>query len=264
MAPSAAPRHGDPARAGATAEGGIALIVTLLAMALCSAVGAALVLGASVVALMAEQVAASLAARYAAEAAMERALAELRDATDFTSILNGATVSAFTDGAGSGTRTLSGGIHVNLDEVVSQANCTRPSGCSDAQIAATTTDRPWGRRNPRWRLFSFGPLANDDDPGVAGFPVYVVVLVADDPADNDEVPEEDGGPDGTALNPGAGVLLVRAEAFGRREAARGVEATVVRHDLVARARWGAADPATRGPIPTDPPRLEVVGWKELR
>ena len=129
---------------------------------------------------------------------------------------------------------------------------------------ASTAERPWGSRNPRWRLFSSGPLDNDAASGWRGFPVYVVVLVADDPADADGAPEQDGLPLGTAVNPGAGLLLVRAEAFGRREAHRIVEATVVRHDLAARARWDAADPATRGPAPSDPPRLEVLAWREMR
>jgi hypothetical protein len=242
----------------------MALIVTLLVMVLLSAVGAVLVLTASADVLIAEHAGASVEARYAAEAALERTFAELRVAPDFTSVLSGTTGSSFTDGASSGERILRGGVRIDLDEVVSHATCARASSCSDAQIEAATVDRPWGRRNPRWRLFAHGPLDNDAASGWSGFPVYVVVLVADDPSDADGLPDQDGLPVGPSANPGAGVLLVRAEAFGRRGAVRTVEATVVRHDLAARARWDASDPATRGPAPTDAPRLEVLGWREVR
>jgi hypothetical protein len=245
-------------------ERGMALIVTLLAMALLSAVGAALVLTASADALIAEHAGASADAAYAAEAAIERALAELRVVPDFTAVLGGAIGSSFTDGPASGARTLPGGGTVDLDEVVHHANCARASACSDAEMDAFTEDRPWGGRNPRWRLFSYGPLDNDAASGWSGFPVYVVVLVADDPLDADGVPDQDGLPLGAAANPGAGMLLVRADAFGRRDAHRVVEVTLVRHDLAALARWEAADPATRGSRPADPPRLDVLSWHSGR
>lgn len=245
-------------------ECGLALIVTLLAMLLLSAVGAALVLTASADALIAEHAGASADAAYAAEAAMERTLAELRVVPDFTAVLGGAIGSAFTDGPASGARTVPGGGTVDLDEVVHHANCARASACSDAEMDAVTADRPWGSRNPRWRLFSYGPLDNDAASGWSGFPVYVVVLVADDPLDADGAPDQDGLPAGAGANAGAGMLLVRADAFGRRDAHRIVEVTLVRHDLAAQARWEAADPATRGSPPADPPRLEVLAWQSRR
>ena len=121
-------------------------------------------------------------------------------------------------------------------------------------------DRPWGSRNPRWRLFSWGNL----ESAGPGLPIYVVALVADDPAETDDDPWRDGVRTGPGLNPGAGVLLVRAEGFGRRGAHRVIEGMVVRRDLVALARWQAADPSTRGPAPSSFPVLQVLAWRDVR
>lgn len=98
----------------------------------------------------------------------------------------------------------------------------------------------------------------------AGPSLYVVALVADDPGETDADPWQDGAGTETAINPGAGVLLIRAEAFGRRGAHRVIEGSVVRHDLVALARWRAADQATRGPAPSGFPVLQVLAWREVR
>jgi hypothetical protein len=74
-------------------------------------------------------------------------------------------------------------------------------------------------------LFAYGPLAALA-PGAELPPLeYVVVLVADDPAENDNDPLHDGR---TEANPGTGLLLLRAEAFGPDAAHSAVEATVAR------------------------------------
>jgi hypothetical protein len=93
-------------------------------------------------------------------------------------------------------------------------------------MSAVTADRPWGANNPRWALFSYGPLsAMSSESGALPSPDYVVVLVADDPAESDGDPSRDGEP---GSGPGAGVILVRAEAFGPLEAHRVVQAAVAR------------------------------------
>ncbi len=66
---------------------------------------------------------------------------------------------------------------------------------------------------PQWRLAGWGRL-----PGMASSPIRVAVWVADDVMDGDGRPAED-------LN---GVLMIRAEAFGSRGAARAVLAHIQR------------------------------------
>jgi hypothetical protein len=247
-----------------TNERGAALIITLLAMLLLSAVGAALVLATSADVLISANAGASSEAFYAADAAFERTVAELRGAQAFTSVLNGSTASGFTDGSSSAPRALADGSRLDLAEVVNLANCQKYADCTDADMNASIRDRPWGARNPRWRLFSSGPLLAPSGPTNAAIPVYVVSMVADDPAETDADPARDGARTGVQMNPGAGMLLVRAEAFGRRGAHRVIEGAVVRQDLVALARWEATDPATRGPAPSGFPRLQVLAWWDVR
>jgi hypothetical protein len=56
-------------------------------------------------------------------------------------------------------------------------------------------------------------------------PIYVVVMVADDPSETDGDPLTDGN---TGTNPGSGVLSIRAEALGPHGAHRVIEATMAR------------------------------------
>jgi hypothetical protein len=88
---------------------------------------------------------------------------------------------------------------------------------------ATTAERPWGPNTPRYRLFGYGPDDGAGGPGTGRS--YVLVMVADDPMENDNDPTRDGSGDG---NPGRGRLLVRAEAFGPGGAHKVIEATILR------------------------------------
>lgn len=245
-------------------ENGVALVVVAMAMLLLSAVGAALVVVTSADVLIAANVGASNEALYAADAVFERTLAELREAPDLTAVLNGAAPSGFQDGVPSGQRVLADGTRVDLAQVLSLATCRKLVGCSVGDMNANSSDRPWGTLNPRWRLYSYGLL--DPAPGGirSGLPAYVVSMVADDQMETDSDPARDGVRTGTPPNPGAGVVLVRAEGFGRRGAHRVVEGAVVRRDVAALARWAAADPATRGSPPPAIAFLQVLAWREVR
>jgi hypothetical protein len=77
-------------------------------------------------------------------------------------------------------------------------------------------------------------------------PYYVVVLVGDDPSENDNDPTRDGV---GAANPGAGVISVRAEAFGPRGTHKIVEATL------------AASHSEDG---TRQPGMRMLSWREVR
>ncbi len=245
-------------------ERGMALVVTLVTLVLLSAIGVSLVLATNADVLIAANAGASSEAFYAADAALDRTIAELRDVPDLSLVLDGSIASAFADGPSSGTRTLGDGSVLALDVVVSLANCQKRTPCSESDMNANIADRPWGARNPRWRLFSHGPLRAPPGLPQPSQPVYVVSMVADDPRDDDGEAGRDGVRSGSTANPGAGIVLVRAEAYGRRGARRVVQGAVLRRDLAAYARWEARDEATRGAAPSVFPILQLLAWQEIR
>jgi hypothetical protein len=66
---------------------------------------------------------------------------------------------------------------------------------------------------------------------------YVVVMIADDPSENDGNPLQDGA---SQSNPGAGVIAMRAEAFGPKGAHKIIELTLARTDATELERGYAA------------------------
>jgi hypothetical protein len=225
----------------ADGSAGSVLVIVLLGMLLLSAMALATVLLATADTLAASNQRDARVALHAAEAALERAASELMRISDWSTVLSGTVASAFVDGPASGLRVLPGGRTVRLEQIANLANCGAAGICSPAACAALTDDRPWGPNNPRWRPYAYG-LVDTSGPGRVG--VYVVVLVGDDPSENDNDPERDGTSPG---NPGAGIILLRAEAFGPRESRRSVEAAVAR---VVPAPGLAA--------------LRVLSWREVR
>ena len=115
-----------------------------------------------------------------------------------------------------------GDFEVDLLAETSRRTCGRPTPCDDAATTATTDARPWGARNPRWRLFVHLPLSALDSSAAIVCPCYVVAWIADDPADDDGDPGVDA-PLGSA---GHGVVLIRGAAFGSGGAVAEVEALV--------------------------------------
>lgn len=233
-------------------ESGIALVVALMTIVLMMALGAALVLITSSETMIAANFQVGHEAFYAADAAFERALADLPALPDWTSVLSGGAQSSFTDGLPAGPRTLTDGSTIDLAELTNIANCQKPTPCSSADIVATTSDRPWGANNPRWTLYAYGKLADSLGTASISSPFYVIVFVGDDPSENDNDPLTDGASVGGLPNPGLGLLSLRAEAFGPRNAHRIIEATVVRRVAV---------PAGPGGGGTD---LRVLSWREVR
>jgi hypothetical protein len=183
--------------------------------------------------------------RYAAGAAAERALIDLGASIDWNAVLDGSVRSTFTDGAPTGTRRLADNTTIDLDAVRNVANCAHDWPCSDGELVAVTSERPWGLNNPRWQLFAYGPLSqvvSSDSRSPSSF--YIVALVADDPSERDSNPLRDAV---DPADPGAGMIQIRGEAFGPRGSHRAVAVTV------ARAIAGGAGPAT----------VRVVSWRHL-
>lgn len=244
---------------------GMALVSVLVAMLLLSAVGAGLVIVTSADTLIGANVGAASETFYAANAAFERTVGELRTAPDLSALLSGATASAFTDGTAGGVRQLADGTRVNLTQALALANCNRLAGCSGADMNAVGRDRPWGPRNPRWRLFSYGPLVGAALGGTrTSWPTYVLTFLADDPLETDGDTLRDGVQAGVNANPGAGIVLVRAEAYGRRRSRRIVEGSILRRDVSERAIWESLPVATRGSPPPTTPVLHLIAWREVR
>jgi hypothetical protein len=241
-------------------ERGMALLVALMAILLVMALGTALVLAASVESTITRNFRNSSEALYAADAGLERAVGDLEVIADWNAALSGLASSAFVDGTPAGTRILSDGRPINFEEIVGLANCRQASRCSSAAMDAATADRPWGSNNPRWQPFAWGPLsgllpAADVEP-----PFYVVVMVGDDPSENDGDPLADGavpcaeetGP----CNPGTDRLAVRAEAFGPFGAHAILELTI--------ARRGAGERPSDYNDGGDPAGVRILSWREPR
>jgi hypothetical protein len=235
------------------AERGVALVIALMATTLLLTLGGALILLSSSETGIAANFRVSHEARYAADAAIERAIADLRRESDFTPILSGALRSSFVDGPPSATRTLTDGSLIDLDQITNLANCNKPTFCSGTDLTATTTERPWGANNPRWTPYLYGPLANLLDGPIVRSGFYVVAFVGDDASEIDDDPVFDGFSVGSAPNPGRGVVRIRAEAFGSRNAHAVIEATISRIEL---------PPAVAGQQPST--ELRVLTRSDIR
>jgi hypothetical protein len=206
--------------------------VTLFVLTLAAALGASIALTAASESIVAGGFVRTIEARYAAEAALERAIVDLRSAADLSPIVAGLVQSTFVDGP-PGMRRLADGSALDLASVVSLANCGKSSACSSADLASNSTgQRPWGADNPTWRLFAHGPATALLPADAIVSSCYLVVLVGDDPSETDADPSTDGDAPCSfeqtppSCNPGSGAVALRAEAFGPRGAHQIVEAIV--------------------------------------
>jgi hypothetical protein len=207
---------------------GAALVVALLSMGLMTALGLALVLTTSTELGIAANYRDADETLYAAEAGLERAIADLRTLPDLSPVLRGEVLSGFRDGLAAGaTRVLADGHRFDLTTMANLNRCGRTTGCSDAEMNTSTDERPWGPNNPRWQPYAYGPLSALIASGTIASQHYVVVWAGDDPSENDTDPTTDGA---DISNPGSGIAVLRAEAFGPGGSHRTIEATVARSD----------------------------------
>jgi PilX N-terminal len=256
-------------------EQGVAVVLALMVMLVMSALGSALVVATAVESRITRNFRNGAAAFYAADAALEYSIGELESAADWNTLLAGGVRSFFVDGSPHGARTLVDGTSIDLDRLVNDVNCRRATACSDSAMDAITSARPWGANNPRWQLFAWGPLDQLAPAGAIGSPFYVAVLIADDPSECDDNPLVDGGPivsctPGATENPGAGVLMLRGEAFGPFGSHKVIEVTI------ARAKSGDVDEQSREGVDTEgdlpvsyngevgQAGVHVLSWHELR
>ena len=210
-------------------ERGAALIIALMVMMLFTALGLSLVMTTTTETTIAGNYRNGQEALYAADAVLERALDDLLTVPDWNTMLSGATQSGFIDpnADGSPVHTLPDGSQINMNEVINVANCGHTAVCSATELNAVTADRPWGANNPRWQVYAYGPANNMLPTATINSQFYVVLLVADDPSENDNDPTKDGI---STTNPGTGVLALRAEAFGPSNTHKVVMVTVAKTD----------------------------------
>lgn len=206
------------------AERGIALIVTLMAMALLAALGLGLSLSSSTARLASRNHEDAVFLLNAAESALELAARDLSALTDWSRALDGTARSTAVDGPAGGVRTLPDGRVIDLTRLTSELTCGRATVCTESERQATSAERPWGAANPRWRLFvhtPLHPLVLPRHPSAA----YVVAWVGDDARETDGDPGVDGG---SVLREGRHIVRVRADAFGSGEARRAIDAEITR------------------------------------
>ena len=67
-----------------------------------------------------------------------------------------------------------GDVTVDLQAETARRTCGRPTACDDASTTAIADGRPWGARNPRWRLFVHVPVSQLDGAAAAVCPCYLV------------------------------------------------------------------------------------------
>jgi hypothetical protein len=210
-------------RAAGEEQAGFVLVVALMGVLVLSTAGAALMAIVVTETMTAANHRGGIEAEYAAELALTQAIADLRLGAHPAALLSGVASGPFWDAVAGSRRLLPDGSEIDLDQIRNLANCGRVAPCSPAEMAGNSTgDRPWGVNNPNWQFFERGPL-EAVSPVVRHSPFYVLVLIGDDPA------ETDGDPTTDATEPaaGAGVVMLRAEAFGVR-GAHGTQTAVVR------------------------------------
>lgn len=224
-------RQSLEARSPRRDERGIALIISLLALLLMSALGMALMLNSQTEILIGANYRDSVEGAYVADAGIERVMQDVLTIADWNQILSSpdgvraGVTSGFIDSTY--TPTLPDGRTIDLTRATNMINCGKTTMCSEADMNAVTRERPWGPNNPRYRLFAWGPVNDLIPTATLNSPYYVAVWIADDPSENDDNPLMDGVAD---TNYGRGVLALRAEAFGPAGAHRIVEATIARTD----------------------------------
>lgn len=228
----------QPRRRSPRDESGVALIIALLAIVLMTALGMALMLNSQTETMISANYRDATEAEYAADAGIERVMDDVLTVPDWNTLLTSpdgvkaGVTSAFLGSSSVTSITLPDGRSLDLAAATNMLNCAKTTTCSDSDMNTSTLDRPWGVNNPRFRLYAWGPVNDLVPTSTVNSPYYVAVWVADDAAENDNNPNRDGDPpaNGATANGGAGVLSLRAVAFGGGGVQHVIEATISKTD----------------------------------
>jgi hypothetical protein len=223
-------------------EQGIALIISLMVTMLMMALGVALVTTTMTEGKISANYRDGTEALYAADAGVERVLQDILTVADWNAMLDPANKlakSAFIDGDEE-WRELPDGTRLNLRQATNVLNCGSVDNCDAAKMNEMNEERPWGQNNPRWKLYAHGPMVEMLPTVEINSPFYVVVWVADDASESDNNPWKDGDPTpncqpaqndpNACVNPGRGVIAMRAQAYGPGGVGRAIEVTLARTD----------------------------------
>jgi hypothetical protein len=198
-----------------------------------SALGMALMLMSQTETMISSNYRDNMEGEYAADAGIERVMDDVLTVPDWNTLLasnDGITssiTSGFVDTNPSTPVTMPDGRTINLASATNMLNCGKTTACSAGDMDASTMDRPWGKNNPRFRLYAWGPVNDLTPTGTVNSPFYVAIWIADDAAENDDNPSKDGDPSPSGNpNGGAGVLTLRAESFGPMGAHHVIETTI--------------------------------------
>jgi hypothetical protein len=175
---------------------GAALLIALMAMMLMTALATALMLTTITETRIASSYGAGIEAFYAADAAIERAIDDLRTIPDWSALAAKAVTSTFVDGPPGGPRTLWDGTTLDLGE--------------ETRMVREGDGSPW-------RLFAHGAIAGMLPPGRLKSRAYVVVWVADSP----DAPSR----------PGEEALGLLAQAYGPQGARRSLQVVLARKPI---------------------------------
>jgi hypothetical protein len=197
MRTTTAPAPGENDR-----ERGTALVLALLATTLLSALGAAMTVSANIETSIGSTFREDRELAYAAEAAVARALQDVRLSARWDDILTGVQLSSFLD-------------PMTVPWLPSGGTLDVPAATSRLQAANTIFG---GANAPQWRVFSSGRLADVAGQGALESRAYLVAWVADDPSETDGNPFADTND----------TLVVRGEAVGSGGRTRALEVTVTR------------------------------------
>ncbi|OFW04002.1 MAG: hypothetical protein A3H96_16305 [Acidobacteria bacterium RIFCSPLOWO2_02_FULL_67_36] len=204
-------------------ENGTALIIALMSMMLLTALAAAVVMVTTTETKIAGNYRNGQEALYAADAGIERVVQDLLLIPRWNDVLSGLTQSGFIDGGAGDLKHLPGGGTATLCLPMAGQPCASNTASGQLQ-AMTDAAATWGGNNPQWRLFAWGPLS-DMLPNVQiDSAMYIVVWVADDPADG----VDSANPDNNPLADTNGVLTLHAEAYGPAGTNKVIEVTVAR------------------------------------
>lgn len=210
---------------------GVALVLTLLALAAVSALGLGLVLASATDRLAGNNAEEELHLLNAADAVMHLVSRDLAAAPDWDTILSGTLRSTLVDGE-PGLRTLPGGQQIDLMAITNRLSCGRSGSCTDTQIGQMTDDRPWGTNNPRWALFAHAEIPLPAHVPIAPHPIYAVVWIGDDARETDGNSTRD---DAVVARDGRYSVRARIETFGPRAGRFALECNLRRLCVVTEA-----------------------------